>query len=251
MTRERPQKQKKKRLDAVLIERGFFSTRAKAQAAVMAGKVRLPGNDHPKPGQPTADDSPIEILEDAVPFVSRGGLKLAAALDAFPVAVADRIVLDLGASTGGFTDCLLQRGAAKVYAVDVGHGQLDAKLRADPRVLCLEKTHARDLTPELLRGARPDFLVADVSFISLTKALPPALAVLARPCELIVLVKPQFELEPKLVPKGVVRSEMDRQAALRRVRGAAAALGLTERGMIPSPVKGAKGNIEFLVYLAG
>ena len=249
MTRQKQKKAPKLRLDQILVDRGLFATRSKAQAAVMAGKVRLKNVDRPKAGQSVSEDAPIEILEDAVPFVSRGGLKLRAALDAFPVEVEGRVALDLGASTGGFTDCLLQRGAATVFAVDVGTAQLDLKLKADPRVVSLEKTHARDLTPELLGGAAPDLLVADVSFISLTKALPPALAVLAHPCELIVLIKPQFELEPKKVPKGVVREESFRRQAIERVRACAKDLGLRELGIIESPAKGPKGNVEYLLYL--
>ncbi|MFH2204200.1 MAG: TlyA family RNA methyltransferase [Elusimicrobiota bacterium] len=243
---------KKLRLDALLVERGLFASRTKAQAALMAGKVLL--NDRPatKAGTPVKADVRIEVLKDAVPYVSRGGLKLAAGLDAFRLDVRGRTALDLGASTGGFTDCLLQRGAAKVYAVDVGHGQLDSRLREDPRVICREKTHAKNLTPELLGGAseRIDLAVIDVSFISLTLVLPPALACLQAPCEVVALIKPQFELEPKKAPKGVVRQESYRREAVEKVRAAARGLGLKERGLMESPVKGPKGNVEFLLYLA-
>ena len=217
----------------------------------MAGKVRLQGADRPKAGQSVSEDSSVEILKDAVPFVSRGGLKLQAALEAFPIKIQGRTALDLGASTGGFTDCLLQHGAAKVYAVDVGTAQLDQTLKNDPRVVSLEQTHAKNLTPALLDGAAPDLLVADVSFISLTKVLAPALAVLGRPCELIVLIKPQFELEPKKVPRGVVREEEHRKEAIERVRAAAKELKLQEEGLVVSPAKGPKGNIEYLLYLKG
>lgn len=239
----------KRRLDQLLVERGLFATRAKAQAAIMAGKVRVEGHASPKAGSPVAEDAAVAVLPDACPFVSRGGLKLAAALDAFAIDPRGRVALDLGASTGGFTDCLLQRGAACVHAVDVGHGQLDAKLRADARVKVYEGLHARDLSPELL-SPRPDLAVIDVSFISLTRVLGPALACLARPGELVALVKPQFELEPKKVPKGIVRSPEHREEALARVRAAAAELGLRERGALESPVHGAKGNVETLVFFA-
>lgn len=235
------------RLDLLLVERGLFPTRTKAQAALMAGKVRVPGKDRPKPGDLVQRDSLVEILPDACPYVSRGGLKLAGALDAFKLDPAGRTALDLGASTGGFTDCLLKRGAAKVYAVDVGHGQLDASLRSDARVVNLEKTHARDLVPDAF-DPRPTLAVVDVSFISLTMVLKPLLACLARPADLVALVKPQFELEPKKTPKGVVKDEAHRREALERVRNAASGLDLQERGCIDSPLPGAKGNVEFLVH---
>lgn len=235
------------RLDLLLVERGLFPTRTKAQAALMAGKVRVPGRDLPKPGDLVMRDALVEVLPDACPYVSRGGLKLAGALDAFRLDVKGAVALDLGASTGGFTDCLLQRGAAKVYAVDVGHGQLDAKLRADPRVVNLEKTHARDLDPKAFTPP-PTFAVADVSFISLTMVLGPLVAALARPARIVALVKPQFELEPKKTPQGIVKDDAHREEALARVRECAAKLGLEERGVIESPLAGAKGNREWLVY---
>ncbi len=235
------------RLDLLLVERGLFATRTKAQAALMAGKVRVPGRDLPKPGDLVMRDALVEVLPDACPYVSRGGLKLAGALDAFRLDVKGAVILDLGASTGGFTDCLLQRGAAKVYAVDVGHGQLDAKLRADARVVNLEKTHARDLDPKSFTPP-PTLAVADVSFISLTMVLGPLVACLARPARIVALVKPQFELEPKKTPQGIVKDDTHREEALARVRAAAAVLGLKERGVIESPLAGAKGNREWLVY---
>ncbi|MBI4423840.1 MAG: TlyA family RNA methyltransferase [Elusimicrobia bacterium] len=238
----------RRRLDQLLVERGLFETRTKAQAAIMAGKVRVPGCPRPKAGQPVSEDTPVEVLPDACPYVSRGGLKLAAALGAFRVEVRGRIALDVGASTGGFTDCLLRAGAACVHAVDVGHGQLDATLRADPRVRVREGTHARDLAPEAL-APRPDLAVIDVSFISLTKVLPPILACLPRPREVIALIKPQFELDAKKTPKGIVRKPEHREEALAKVRAAARELGLRELGLIESPITGAKGNVEFLWHL--
>jgi len=166
------------------------------------------------------------------------------------VTVEGRVCLDVGASTGGFTDCLLQRGAAKVYAVDVGTAQLDAKLRADPRVVSREQTHARALRPEQF-DPKPDLLVMDVSFISAVQALPPALPCLAKPYDALVLVKPQFEVGPKLAPKGVVRDPAARQAAVDKVRAALPALGCAEAGVLECPVHGPKGNVEYFLWLKG
>ena len=232
----------------LLVERGFFPTRAKAQAAIMAGKVAVEGCPNPKAGSNLARETRIDVLADAMPYVSRGGLKLAAAIERFTIPVAGRTALDVGASTGGFTDCLLQRGARKVYAVDVGHGQLDARLRTDARVVCLERTHARALSPELFRDAPPDLAVIDVAFISLTKVLPFVLPCLIGARELVALIKPQFELEPKKVPKGVVRKEEFRREAVEKVRAAARELPVTECGLMESPLRGPKGNVEFLWF---
>jgi len=236
------------RLDLLLVERGLFSTRTKAQAAIMAGKVRVPGHPRPKAGLELPPDAALEVEADACPYVSRGGLKMAAALDRFAVPARGRVVIDVGASTGGFTDCLLQRGAAFVHAVDVGHGQLDAKLKADPRVRLWEGLHARDMTPGMFDPA-PDLAVVDVSFISLTRVLPPLAACLPERCDIIALIKPQFELEPKKTPKGIVREAAHRDEAVARVREAAVPLGLVESGLMESPIKGAKGNVEFLWHL--
>jgi len=214
----------------------------------MAGKVRVPGRANLKAGLEVPPETPIEIAPDACPYVSRGGLKLAAALDEFGVQAAGRTALDVGSSTGGFTDCLLQRGAGKVYAVDVGTKQLDSKLRGDPRVAVMENTHARDLKPGLF-DPRPDLAVVDVSFISLTKVLPWIVPCLASPFDIVALIKPQFELEAKKTPKGVVRKEEHREEAISRVRAAAGEIGLAERGLMASPLTGAKGNREFLIHL--
>jgi 23S rRNA (cytidine1920-2'-O)/16S rRNA (cytidine1409-2'-O)-methyltransferase len=175
-------------------------------------------------------------------------LKLRAALDAFAVPVEGRVCLDLGASTGGFTDCLLQAGAAKVYAIDVGTAQLDSRLKADPRVVSRENTHAKLLRPEQF-DPRPTLAVADVSFISLTQVLPFVVPCLDGARELVVLVKPQFEVGPKLAPKGVVRDPAAREAAIAKVRDAAAALGFKDFGLVESPARGPKGNAEFLMRL--
>ena len=240
-------KKAKDRLDVLLVARGLFSTRAKAQAAIMAGKVIVDGKPALKAGRPTAEEARLEVLAGC-PYVSRGGLKLEAALDAFAVRVPGRVCLDLGASTGGFTDCLLQRGATKVYAVDVGRAQLDDKLRLDPRVLSRERTHARDLRPESLMP-RPDLAVIDVSFISLTAVLGHVLACLARPFEVVALIKPQFEVGPKLAPKGVVRDPKNRQLAVEKVRRALTALPVIEAGLMECPVHGPKGNVESFIHL--
>ena len=242
-------KNPKLRLDALLVERGLFETRTRAQAAVLAGRVLVDGRPETKAGAPVAEDARVEIAGDENPFVSRGGLKLAAALDRFPVRVEGRICLDVGASTGGFTDCLLSRGAARVYAVDVGTAQLHSRLRADPRVKSREQLHARDMRPGMF-DPRPDLAVVDVSFISLSKVLPHVVPCLAAPFDIVALVKPQFELEPKLAPKGVVRSPEHRALALERVREALRNLPLREMGVMECPVHGPKGNIESLLHLA-
>lgn len=238
----------KLRLDLLLVERGLFSTRTKAQAALLAGKVVVPGHPRPKAGLEISPDTPLEIQPDACPYVSRGGLKLAGALDRFKIDPKGEVALDVGSSTGGFTDCLLQRGAAKVHAVDVGTKQLDAKLRNDPRVVVRENTHARDLRPGQF-DPRPKLGAADVSFISLTKILPNIAPCLIPSADLILLIKPQFELEPKKVPKGIVRDEAFRQEAVTKVRAAAERLGLRELGLMESPLRGARGNIEYLIHL--
>jgi 23S rRNA (cytidine1920-2'-O)/16S rRNA (cytidine1409-2'-O)-methyltransferase len=240
---------KRRRLDVLLVERGLFETRSKASAAVMAGLVLVDGEPAGKAGDATAEDAELSLKSDPCPFVSRGGLKLQAALDAFAVPVSGRVALDVGASTGGFTDCLLRAGAARVYAVDVGTAQLHSKLKSDARVVSRENCHARSLRPDWF-SPRPTLAVVDVSFISLVQVLPFVLPCLASPAELIVLVKPQFEVGPKLAPKGVVREDAARRQAVDKIRAAAAALGLVERGLIESPAKGPKGNVEFLLWLS-
>lgn len=239
----------KTRLDQALVERGLFPTRAKAQAAVMAGLVLVDGAPVTKAGAPVGEDAELSLKSDPCPYVSRGGLKLAGALDAFGVDPKGLVCLDLGASTGGFTDCLLQRGAAKVYAVDVGTAQLADKLKADPRVVSRENTHARDLQPGWF-DPKPSLLVADVSFISLTQALPPALPCLAPGAQLLVMVKPQFEVGAKLAPKGVVKDPAVREQAVEKVRSWAEAAGLRALGTSESVAPGPKGNVEIFLRLA-
>lgn len=237
------------RLDLALVERGLFATRAKAQAAVMAGLVLVDGKPAPKAGAPVGPDSELTLKSDPCPYVSRGGLKLAGALDAFGVDPKGRVCLDLGASTGGFTDCLLQRGAALVHAVDVGTAQLADKLKKDPRVASRENTHARALNPAWF-DPKPSLCVADVSFISLTQVLPHVLPCLSPGAELLVMVKPQFEVGAKLAPKGVVKDPAVRALAVAKVRDAALALGLRALGESASIAPGPKGNIEIFLRLA-
>jgi 23S rRNA (cytidine1920-2'-O)/16S rRNA (cytidine1409-2'-O)-methyltransferase len=236
----------KKRLDLLLVERGLAETRAQAQALVMAGLV--PG--HSKPGEQVDEATPLEV-EHPPPYVSRAGHKLANALDAFGVDPAGLDCLDVGASTGGFTDCLLQHGAAHVIALDVGYGQLDAKLRSDPRVRAVERVNAREMSAEHVPAAPPvELVVVDVSFISATLVLP-RIAALAPRAELLVMVKPQFEVGRERVGKGgVVRDDADRAAAVDRVRAAALALGYEPRGVADSRLAGPAGNREVFLWLA-
>jgi 23S rRNA (cytidine1920-2'-O)/16S rRNA (cytidine1409-2'-O)-methyltransferase len=231
----------KKRLDVLLVERGLAETRSQAQALVLAGLV--PGHD--KPGEQVAEDAELEV-ERPPRFVSRGGEKLRNALDAFGVEVTARDCADVGASTGGFTDCLLLAGAARVVAIDVGYGQLHPRLRADPRVTVLERVNARSLT-EL--PFAPELVVCDVSFISVTKALPPVLALATPGWEGLVLVKPQFEAGRAEVVKGVVRDPEVHRNVLERVIEAAQAWDAVTIGVVDSGLPGPKGNREFFVHL--
>jgi 23S rRNA (cytidine1920-2'-O)/16S rRNA (cytidine1409-2'-O)-methyltransferase len=241
----------KRRLDVVLAERGLFPSRARAAASVMAGQVRVgPGERRAlKPGELVDAQAQLRVTERA-PFVSRGGVKLANALAAWALPLRGRSALDVGASTGGFTDCLLQRGARRVIALDVGYGLLDYSLRTDPRVSVLERTNARALAPRTLPWA-PDLATIDVSFISLTKVLPAVLGCLAAGHDVLALVKPQFELDRARVGKGgVVRDGADRRAALVRVGDAALSLGAGVLGFCSSGLPGPKGNRETFVWLA-
>ena len=240
----------KARLDLLLVERGLAPTRAKAQGLIMAGQVYVADQKRTKAGEQIAIDAPIEVRA-GLPYVGRGGLKLAHALDEFGVEVRDLVALDVGASTGGFTDVLLQRGARRVYAIDVGYGQLDYRLRHDPRVVVLERTHIRQLDA-LPDGGLADCGVVDVSFISLRLVLP-AMQRLMRPEGWIVaLIKPQFEAGPRDVGKGgVVRDPEVHRRVLAEVLDSARSLGLSVRGLTRSPVTGASGNVEFLAWLGG
>jgi 23S rRNA (cytidine1920-2'-O)/16S rRNA (cytidine1409-2'-O)-methyltransferase len=237
----------KTRLDLLLVARGLAPSREKAQAMILAGLVAVDGRPAQKAGEAVAEDAILAVAGPPHPYVSRGGLKLAAALDHFGLDPRGQVCLDVGASTGGFTDCLLQRGAARVYAVDVGYGQLDAKLRTDPRVVVREKVNARALS----RAEVPepvDLAAVDVSFISLRLVLPAIIPLLAPGAGLVALVKPQFEAGRGEVPRGgVVKSEATRRRVVSEIETAGRELGLEVLGTIASPVRGARGNEEFLL----
>lgn len=247
----------KKRLDQLLVEREIFPSRSRAQAAIMAGQVFVNGQKIDKAGTRIDEKAQIEIRGEALPYVSRGGLKLEKALKEFKVKVKDRICIDVGASTGGFTDCLLQHGAQKVYAVDVGYGQLAWKLRQDPRVIVIERTNIRYLTlDEFMKKIPssefriPNFAIIDVSFISLSKVLPAVYNLLSDKAEVIALIKPQFEARREQVGKGgIVKDEKVHQEVIEKVKAEAEAIGFEAKGVIQSPITGADGNVEFFVYL--
>jgi 23S rRNA (cytidine1920-2'-O)/16S rRNA (cytidine1409-2'-O)-methyltransferase len=236
----------KQRLDRLLVERGLAESREKAQALIMAGDVLVEGQKAGKPGHSVEVSSKIEVTGKA-PYVSRGGLKLAAALEGFAIDVTGRVAMDVGASTGGFTDCLLQRGAARVHAVDVGTGQLDWKIRTDPRVVVHDGINARHLRPEDI-GEPVDLVTCDVSFISVTLILPAVAPILRPEGTMVILIKPQFEVGKGQVGKGgIVRSlELHREACV-RVETAVKSLGFETR-LMESPITGAEGNKEFLLY---
>lgn len=237
----------KQRLDVALVERGLVESRARAQAVILAGLVFSGEQRLDKPGTMIAIDRPLDVRGRDHPWVSRGGLKLVQALDAFSLDVAGAIAVDVGASTGGFTDVLLTRGAARVYAVDVGQGQLAWKLRNDPRVVVLEKTNARHLTPTLVPEA-PDLVVCDASFIGLEIVLPAALALAKPGAHLVALIKPQFEVGPARVGKGgVVRDPALHQEVCDRIAAWLPTLGWSVVGLTASPILGPEGNREFLI----
>jgi 23S rRNA (cytidine1920-2'-O)/16S rRNA (cytidine1409-2'-O)-methyltransferase len=235
----------RKRADILLVERGFFASRARAQAAIAAGLVSVGGVALRKASEEVKGDAPIEA-EAPHPWASRGGVKLAAALDAFGLDPSGLVSLDVGASTGGFTDVLLSRGAAKVIAVDVGHGQLDSRLAADPRVRSLEGVDARSLTAATL-GETPNAMVIDVSFIAQRLVLPNVLKLAAERAWLVSLVKPQFELDRSDLVKGRVKDDAALERACDGVRAAIEAQGWTVLGLIPSPILGGAGAREFLI----
>jgi 23S rRNA (cytidine1920-2'-O)/16S rRNA (cytidine1409-2'-O)-methyltransferase len=237
----------KQRLDRLLVERGLAPTREQAQALILAGAIRVAGAPAPKPGHAVPADAAIALVAAPAPYASRAGAKLAAALDAFAIPVAGRVALDVGSSTGGFTDCLLQRGARRVHAVDAGTNQMIWRLRTDPRVHLLENTNARYLRAADV-GEAPDLLAVDVAFISATLLLPALAPLLAPRADAVILVKPQFECGRAAVGKGgIVRDPAARQAAVERVAAAVRAAGGAPVGAIPSPVLGARGNQEWLL----
>jgi 23S rRNA (cytidine1920-2'-O)/16S rRNA (cytidine1409-2'-O)-methyltransferase len=243
------------RLDKLLVERGLAASRERAQALILAGKVLVDDQKLEKSGAPVSADSVIRLLGEDLKYVSRGGLKLERALEHWNISVTGKCCLDIGASTGGFTDCLLQRGAAQVIAVDTGYGQMDFKLRQDPRVRLLEKTNARYLTHAAI-GVTADLIAMDVSFISATLVLPAVIGAAfpespykRQGRQIIVLVKPQFEAGREHVGKGgIVRDEAAQLGAVEKVRTALRSLGAAQTDMIESPILGAEGNREFLLY---
>ena len=240
---------KRQRIDLLLVERGLAESRERARALILAGKVLVGDRPVAKAGETVAADAPIRLREPDHPWVSRGGVKLAHALDTLSVPVAGRTALDVGASTGGFSDVLLKRGARRVYAVDVGYGQLDLKIRADSRVVVLERTNARGLGREHVPEP-VDLCVIDVSFISLRLILPPVAALLAPGANVLAMVKPQFEAGKGGAPGGVVRDETRRRRIVADIADFAQAHGLSMRGECDSPIRGPKGNLETFLWLS-
>jgi 23S rRNA (cytidine1920-2'-O)/16S rRNA (cytidine1409-2'-O)-methyltransferase len=247
----------KSRLDKLLVDRGLAASRERAQALILAGKVLVNDQKLEKAGAQVEAECAIRLLGEDLKYVGRGGLKLERALEHWMIAVEGKVCLDVGASTGGFTDCLLQHGAARVIAVDTGYGQMDFKLRQDTRVRLLEKTNARYLTPEAV-GEMADFIAMDVSFISATLVLPAVVASVfptspqkRRGRQIVVLVKPQFEAGREHVGKGgIVRDEDAQQSSVQKVRAALLEIGAKQTDAIDSPILGAEGNREFLLYAA-
>ncbi len=240
----------KKRLDILLVEKSLVESRQKAQALIMAGQVYVKGQKVDKAGSPTAEDAPIEVRGGGLKYVSRGGYKLEKAMATWPIDLSGKTCADIGASTGGFTDCMLQNGAAKVYAVDVGYGQFAWKLRNDPRVVTLERTNARYLTTEQVPDLL-DFFSVDVSFISLSLILPPLKPLMAAGGQGVCLVKPQFEAgRDKVGKKGVVRDKAVHLEVLEHFLDHAARAGFTVKGVTWSPIRGPEGNIEYLGWLS-
>ena len=239
----------KERLDVLLVKRGLAPSREKAKALIMAGDVFVENQREDKPGSTFPDESKIEVRGNKLKYVSRGGLKLEKALAVFPVSPEGRVCMDIGASTGGFTDCMLQNGAAKVYAVDVGYGQFAYQLRRDERVVCMEKTNIRYVTPDQI--ADPiSFASVDVSFISLTKVLPPVKLLLEHDADMICLIKPQYEAgREKVGKKGVVRDPAVHREVIEMIVSFALEEGFLIRGLDHSPVKGPEGNIEYLLWI--
>ncbi len=241
----------KERLDVILVSQGYAASREKAKAIIMAGNVFVNGQREDKAGS-AFDPEKIKTLEvkgSSLKYVSRGGLKLEKAMEAFPISMEGKICMDIGASTGGFTDCMLQNGAVRVYSVDVGHGQLDWKLRSDDRVVCMEKTNFRYMKPEDI-PEKLDFASCDVSFISLTKILIPARNLLKDGGQMVCLIKPQFEAgKEKVGKKGVVRDPEVHVEVIEKVIDFADYIGFQVRDLEHSPIKGPEGNIEYLVFL--
>lgn len=240
----------KQRLDVILVNKGYAQSREKAKAIIMSGNVYVKGQKEDKAGA-TFEEDDIDLLvkETKLKYVSRGGLKLEKAMQEFPIVLEGCTCMDIGASTGGFTDCMLQNGAVKVYSIDVGHGQLDWKLRNDERVICMEKTNFRYVTSEQVSD-EIDFASADVSFISLDKILPAAYPLLKDGGQMVCLIKPQFEAgREKVGKKGVVRDRNVHVDVIKKILGVAKELGFTPLGLTFSPIKGPEGNIEYLMWI--
>ncbi|TAI61715.1 TlyA family RNA methyltransferase [Bradyrhizobium sp. Leo170] len=235
----------RKRADVLLVERGLFESRARARAAIEAGLVIADGKQVSKPSDTLAADATLSA-EPAHPYVSRGGVKLAGALEQYPVDIEGHVCLDVGASTGGFTEVLLANGASLVFAIDVGHGQLHPSLRGHPRIVSMEETDIRSFEGKRL-PARPDVVVIDVSFISLKLVLPVALSLAAAPMHLLALIKPQFEAQRKHLKHGIIRNAMVHQEICDDIAAFAAAQGCTDIQVFPSPITGGDGNIEFFL----
>ena len=239
----------KKRLDILVTERGLVESREKAKTLIMAGQVYVDGQKADKPGDTFSEDAAVEVRGKGLPYVSRGGLKLEKAMREFGLQLQGRTCMDIGASTGGFTDCMLQNGAQRVYSVDVGYGQLAWSLRTDPRVVNLERTNARYLTQEQV-PEEIGFFSVDVSFISLTLILPAVRPLLAEHGQAVCLIKPQFEAgREKVGKKGVVRDKAVHEEVIEKIRSFALENGFSVLGLTFSPVKGPEGNIEYLIYL--
>lgn len=239
----------KERLDVLLVKRNLASSREKAKAIIMSGNVFVDGQREDKAGTAFPEEVSIEVKGHTLPYVSRGGLKLEKAIRNFDVSVKGKVCTDVGASTGGFTDCMLQNGAVKVFAIDVGRGQLDWKLRQDDRVVCMEKTNIRYVTPEDL-GESIDFSSIDVSFISLTKVLQPVSNYLTANGQIVALIKPQFEAgREKVGKKGVVRDASTHVQVIQKVIDYALSIGLRVCNLEFSPIRGPEGNIEYLIHL--
>jgi 23S rRNA (cytidine1920-2'-O)/16S rRNA (cytidine1409-2'-O)-methyltransferase len=239
----------KERIDVLLVEKGFFESREKAKASIMAGVVYVDEQKIDKAGEEVSVDAKIEVRGNVCPYVSRGGLKLEKAINSFGVNLKDKVCMDIGASTGGFTDCMLQNGAKKVFSVDVGYGQFAWKLRQDERVVCMERTNIRYVTEEQI-GEKLDFASIDVSFISLTKVLPVAFNLLKDDGEVVALIKPQFEAGREQVgKKGVVRDSKVHKEVIEKIIEFSRNIGFCIKNLSFSPIKGPEGNIEFLLYL--
>ena len=244
------EKQKKQRLDVLLVEIGLAPSREKAKAIIMAGIVYVDGNKEDKAGTTFPENAVIEVKGKTLPYVSRGGLKLEKAMQKFPITLSGKVCMDVGSSTGGFTDCMLQNGATKVYAIDVGHGQLAWKLRNDERVVCMEKTNIRYVVPEDIDELAA-FSSIDVSFISLTKVLLPVKNLLTEDGQVVCLIKPQFEAgREKVGKKGVVRDRAVHEEVIRMVMDYASSIDFYPLALDFSPVKGPEGNIEYLLFLS-